>query len=146
MNGLGARRLDIIDQPKDQDLDDNSNVILKGAVANDFEKSSGDSEGGAHGMGSSSSLKGRIKSEYEARDVRKRYEEGDDRLIIQSLFPRGGPIVGQTKVEVRADGLEDLVDVFPDPKCRFGHNNNIVAGNWVKCSKRPPTFYEREHE
>jgi hypothetical protein len=67
-------------------------------------------------------------------------------LLIQSVFPRGGPITGSTKVEVRGDGMEDLVDIFPDPKCRFGSNNNIVDGNWIKCSKKPPTFYEREHE
>lgn len=97
-------------------------------------------------MGSSSSLKGKVKSEWEARDIKKRYEEGEDRLLIQSLMPRGGPTTGQTRITVRGDGLEDLVDVFPDPKCRFGHNNNIVDGNWVKCSKRPLSFYEKEHE
>ena len=42
--------------------------------------------------------------------------------------------------------MEDLVDIFPDPKCRFGKNANIVPGNWIKCSKKPPTFYEKEHE
>jgi hypothetical protein len=68
-------------------------------------------------MGSSSSLKGKAKSEWEARDIRKRYEEGEDKLLIQSLFPRGGPIGGDTRVAVRGDGLEDLVDVFPEPKC-----------------------------
>ena len=97
-------------------------------------------------MGSSSSLKGKIKSEWEARDVKNRYESGEDRLLIQSLFPRHGPITGETRVQVRGDGMEDLPDVFPDPKCRFGSNNNIVSAQWVKCSKRPPTFYEGEHE
>jgi hypothetical protein len=33
-------------------------------------------------MGSSSSLKGKVKSEWEARDIKKRYEEGEDRLLI----------------------------------------------------------------
>lgn len=42
--------------------------------------------------------------------------------------------------------MEDLADIFPEPKCRFGKNSNIVDGNWIKCSKRPPTFYEKEHE
>lgn len=42
--------------------------------------------------------------------------------------------------------MEELPDVFPEPKCRFGSNSNIVPGEWIKCSKRPPTFYEREHE
>lgn len=70
-----------MDQARDQDLDDNSNVILKGAVENNFE-GQGKEEGGAHGMSSSSSLKGRIKSEWEAKDVKKRYEEGEDKLII----------------------------------------------------------------
>ena len=78
-------------------------------------------------MSSSSSLKGKIKSEWEARDVKNRYESGEDRLLIQSLFPRHGPITGETRVQVRGDGMEDLPDVFPDPKCRFGSNNNIVT-------------------
>ena len=38
-------------------------------------------------------------------------------------MPRGGPLYGTTRVTVRAAGIEDLVDAFPDPKCRFGHNN-----------------------
>ena len=42
--------------------------------------------------------------------------------------------------------MEDLPDIFPDPKCRFGGNANVVDGNWIKCSIRPPTFYEKEHE
>jgi hypothetical protein len=41
--------------------------------------------------------------------------------------------------------MEDLPDIFPDPKCRFGSNTNIVEGNWVRCSKKPPSFYESEH-
>jgi hypothetical protein len=42
--------------------------------------------------------------------------------------------------------MEDLVDIFPDPKCRFGSNGNIVEANWVRCTKKPPTFYQYEHE
>ena len=57
-------------------------------------------------MGSSSKLRGSAMSEWEIRDIRKRFTEGEDKLIIQSIFPRGGPIYGQTKVHVRADGLE----------------------------------------
>ena len=71
----------MLDQARDQDLDDNSNVILKGAVENNFE-GQGKDDGGAHGMGSSSSLKGKVKSEWEARDIKKRYEDGEDRLLI----------------------------------------------------------------
>jgi hypothetical protein len=47
---------------------------------------------------------------------------------------------------VRGDGLEDLPDVFPEPKCRFGSNSMIVDANWIGCSIRPPTFYEKERE
>lgn len=58
----------MLDQARDQDLDDNSNVILKGAVENNFEAQSSDSEG-KKGMGSSSSLGGKVKSEWEAKDI-----------------------------------------------------------------------------
>lgn len=49
-------------------------------------------------MGSSSSLRGKPKSEWEVRDIKKRFTDGEDKLLIQSLFPRGGPTYGQTKV------------------------------------------------
>lgn len=52
-------------------------------------------------------------------------------------MPRGGPLTGGTKVTVRAEGIEDLVDIFHDPKCRFGDNTHKVDATYVRCSKRP---------
>jgi len=63
---------------------------------------------------------------------------------LQSIVPRGGPTLGGTKVTVRGDGIEDLVDIFPEPKCRFGSNSQIVDANYIRCSKKPITFYEAE--
>jgi hypothetical protein len=142
LNGSHARRLGLLDQPKDEGLDDDSNVILQGAAANDFDGGSGEGDSSDKGgVGRSSNMGSKVKNEWEQKDLRKRYADGEDRLMIQSLFPRGGPITGGTKVQVRGDGMEDLVDIFPDPKCRFGSNGNIVEANWVRCTKKPPTFY-----
>ena len=44
-------------------------------------------------------------------------------------------MTGGTKVTVRADGIEDLVDIFPDPKCRFGGNAQIVDANYVSAPR-----------
>jgi len=84
-------------------------------------------------------------TDFEKKDLKKRYQEGDEKLIIQSIVPRGGPTTGGTNVYVRAEGLEDVVDIFPDPKCRFGGNAQIVSANYITCTKRPRAFYEGEH-
>jgi hypothetical protein len=42
--------------------------------------------------------------------------------------------------------MEDLVDIFPDPKCRFGTNSAVTDANWIRCAKKPLTFYQFEHE
>jgi len=37
-----------------------------------------------------------------------------------------------------------LVDAFPNPKCKFGLNTMIVDATYIKCSKKPKGFYDRE--
>lgn len=73
--------------------------------------------------------------------LKLRYIRAEERLKLLSIFPRGGPTYGTTKVMVRAEGLEDLSEVFPEPKCRFGSNQNIVDATYIKCTKKPLTFY-----
>jgi len=34
--------------------------------------------------------------------------------------------------------------VYPDPKCKFGGNDKIVDANYIKCTRKPLTFYEAE--
>jgi len=80
----------------------------------------------------------------DREQIKASYEAGELRVRLNSIFPRGGPLYGGTKVTVRADGLEDYVEIFPDPKCKFGSNDKIVDGNYIKCTKRPATFYEAE--
>ena len=87
---------------------------------------------------------GNKKSKLDREQIKAAYDAGDVRVKLNSIFPRGGPLYGHTKVTVRADGLEDLVEVFPDPKCKFGGNDKIVEANYIKCTKRPLTFYEGE--
>jgi hypothetical protein len=87
---------------------------------------------------------GNKRSALDRAQIKAAYDAGDLRVTLNSIFPRGGPLAGHTKVTVRADGLEDYVEVFPDPKCKFGGNDKIVEANYIKCTKRPLTFYEGE--
>lgn len=80
----------------------------------------------------------------DREQIKASYEAGELRVRLNSIFPRGGPLYGHTKVTVRADGLEDYVEIFQDPKCKFGGNDKIVEANYIKCTKRPLTFYEAE--
>ena len=63
-------------------------------------------------------------------------------MKLESIFPRGGPLYGTTKVTVRADGIEDLAEVYPEPKCRFGRFDYVVEATYIRCTKKPRTFYE----
>ena len=76
-------------------------------------------------------------------DLKERYSQGKFALIIDSITPRGGPTYGTTTVTVRVEGLEQFVDVYPDPKCKYGTNERIVDGSYVKCTKAPLGFYDR---
>jgi hypothetical protein len=83
-------------------------------------------------------------NEFETADLKERYERGEYKVILDSITPRGGPAYGTTRVTVRASGFGDLVDAYPDPKCKFGTNNLIVEATYVRCTKRPLSFYDRE--
>jgi len=37
-----------------------------------------------------------------------------------------------------------LIDTYPNPKCKFGTNDLIVDATYIKCSKAPLTFYQKE--
>ena len=83
-------------------------------------------------------------NDFEVADLQERYAKGTYRLIIESITPRGGPTYGTTRVVVRMDNLEPFIDAYPDPKCKFGKNSMVVEAAYVKCTKRPIGFYERE--
>jgi len=67
---------------------------------------------------------------------------GEIVLKLESIFPRGGPLYGTTKVTVRAEGIEDLAELYPEPRCRFGRSDYVVEGTYIRCSKKPRGFYE----
>jgi hypothetical protein len=41
-------------------------------------------------------------------------------------------------------GLSPLVDEFEHPKCKFGLNSMIVDATYVKCTMKPPGYYDKE--
>jgi hypothetical protein len=82
--------------------------------------------------------------EWVTGDLVERYNKGEIKIELQSIFPRGGPMYGTTRVMLRAEGFKQMVDAFPNPKCKFGMNTMIVDATYVKCTKKPRSFYERE--
>ena len=73
-----------------------------------------------------------------------RYNKGQIKIMLDSIFPRGGPLYGTTRVTLRAKGLNEVSKAFPDPKCKFGRNQMIVEADYVKCTKKPLHFYDKE--
>ena len=146
--------------PRSLQEDDDDVDILEGAADGDMngEGTSQDQGDDAQALKEVESLKNQLHkssanvpkttrdedSEWETEDIRNRYERGLYKLEIDSIFPRGGPVYGTTRVTVRAAGIGELVDAFPDPKCRFGRNDAIVEATYIKCSKAPKTFYQKE--
>jgi len=41
-------------------------------------------------------------------------------------------------------GLSSFIDVYPNPKCKFGSNKRIVDAAYIRCTKAPSKFYEKE--
>lgn len=65
------------------------------------------------------------------------YGDGKIQIIINSIEPEAGPTEGETKVLVRGGPFDNLVSVYPRPKCRFGVNSRIVEATYVSCSSSP---------
>ena len=84
------------------------------------------------------------QTDYEIDDIRARYEKGSLKVEIESISPRGGPKYGDTRVTVRASGLAELTDAYPEPKCKFGSNQRIVDAIYIKCTTKPPSFYAKD--
>ena len=62
---------------------------------------------------------------------------GKPTIAIDSLFPAHGPVTGDTRVIVRGGPFNVHKDEYPEPKCRFGTDDMIVAAAYTSC---PPTF------
>ena len=83
-------------------------------------------------------------NDFEIEDLQARYKKGEYQLSISSITPRGGPITGGTRVLVRMSDLAPFVDAYPAPKCKFGKNKMTVLAAYVKCTKAPGGFFEKE--
>ena len=138
--------------------DDKDNSILDGADTDSKTAVKGDTTNGGvdNSMPTTDELK-KIKSQmqktnvpkdnlndWEIEDLKTRYEKGTYRLTLNSITPRGGPLYGTTRVTVRAENIGALVDAYPNPKCRFGTNSLIVDAAYIKCTKNPGGFYDKE--
>jgi hypothetical protein len=84
------------------------------------------------------------KNEWENQDIKERIKSGDLKFKIDSITPRAGPTTGNTRVTVRGPQIEDLVDAFPKPMCRYGKVGMEVDATYVACTRTPLTFYQAE--
>lgn len=83
-------------------------------------------------------------NDFEMQDIMKRYQNGEYRLTIESITPRGGPTSGGTRVVVRMNNLGPFVDAYPKPKCKFGSNKAIVEAAYIKCTASPGGYHEKD--
>lgn len=66
------------------------------------------------------------------------------KIELLGIEPNAGPLSGNTRVLVRASELAGLQTRYPNPKCKFGRNDRIVAGTYVKCTPEPRKIWEME--
>ena len=128
-------------------LNDNENMILKGSTGDynfEHDKALSDNELNKMSTGDWKPPENLAVAltEEEKENIKIRIIRGDERLKLLSVYPRGGPLYGTTKVTIRADGFEEYSEVFSTPKCRFGSNQFIVDATWIKCTKSPRGFYD----
>ena len=69
---------------------------------------------------------------------------GRPRITIESISPAHGPVTGDTRVTVRGGPFDSYAASYPEPKCRFGSDQMIVAGAYVACPQKARKVYERE--
>lgn len=84
------------------------------------------------------------QNDWESDDVKERIESGELKFKIDSITPRAGPITGGTRVTIRGPQIEDVVDAFPHPKCRYGKVGLEVDAAYVACTKAPIGYYDTE--
>ena len=69
---------------------------------------------------------------------------GRPRITVESISPAHGPVTGDTRVTVRGGPFDTYAASYPEPKCRFGSDQMIVAAAYVACPARARRVYERE--
>lgn len=80
-------------------------------------------------------------NDWENTDIKERILSGSLKFHVESITPRAGPTTGGTRVTVRGPQIENVVDAFPKPKCRFGKVGQEVDATYIACTKAPLNFY-----
>jgi hypothetical protein len=88
----------------DDDLDNENNEILDGAADEEMnnKKSSGPSKKETPTPKSVSNVPKSKDEDWANSDLVERYNRGEIKILLESIFPRGGPMYGTTRVTVRA--------------------------------------------
>lgn len=66
------------------------------------------------------------------------------KIELHGIEPNAGPLSGSTRVLVRGSDFTNKDVQYPNPKCRFGRDDKIVPGAYVKCTPEPRKVWEME--
>ena len=77
-------------------------------------------------------------------ELENKYGSGKLKLTVDDIDPVGGPSTGDTRVLVRGGPFEDLIGIYPKPKCRFGRRDLTVSATYVSCRTEPTTYGMKE--
>jgi hypothetical protein len=53
-------------------------------------------------------------------------------------------VTGDTRVTVRGGPFAGYQTLYPEPKCRFGSDEMVVAATYIKCPDTARKVYEKE--
>lgn len=99
------------------------------------------SAGGAGGGDNSTSSDGDDSSQSKSF-----LQNGKGKVQIESISPARGPRTGGTRVTVRGVGnsFTGAAAQYPEPKCRFGSDQMVVAAAYVACPAGAREAWQRE--
>ena len=66
------------------------------------------------------------------------------KVELHGIEPNAGPLSGGTRVLVRGTDFTNMDTLYPNPKWRFGRDDKIVSGSYIKCTPEPKKIWEME--
>ena len=66
------------------------------------------------------------------------------KIELHGVEPNAGPLSGSTRVLVRGSDFTNKDTLYPNPKWRFGRDDKVVSGTYVKWTPEPRKIWEME--
>jgi len=124
----------IVDKPH-QDGDDNDNIK--------------DADQPGQGPGPKIKLPFTADQARLKENMADKFKAGSITTEVDSISPVGGLVTGETRVLVRVGlmssagirtSFKNMNLIFPQPRCKFGRNDQIVKAQYVGCTESPLEF------